>query len=197
MSIVSSSSSSTSVTYATQLAQTSALKRSLNNLGTAVQNGDLTSAGATLTAFINANPQYASTSSSDTQSQDSINQDFQALADALSKNDVDNAKSAWARIKSDLAESGVSDLNNGAATTAKLLAQNKASIEQQILSNTFGTSPDSGGLLTSLLGGSSDSNNEVGLSSSLLGDWLTYKNGGSTSLTATTASTGGNLDTAA
>ena len=42
-------SSSTDVSYATQLAQTSALKRSFYNLGTAIQNGDLSSANSILT----------------------------------------------------------------------------------------------------------------------------------------------------
>src|ERR1039458_5046235 len=63
MSTLSSISNSASATYATQLAQTSALKRSLNSLGIAVQNGDLTSAGSILAAFIKANPQFASTAS--------------------------------------------------------------------------------------------------------------------------------------
>jgi hypothetical protein len=63
MSALNSISSSASTTYATPLAQTSALKRSLDNLGNAVQSGDLTAAGAILTAFIKANPQYASASS--------------------------------------------------------------------------------------------------------------------------------------
>ena len=94
MSAVSSISNSASVTYATQLAQTSALKRSLNSLGTAVQNGDLTSAGSILAAFIKANPQFASTASDGSQAQDPINQDFQALADAVSGNQVDAAKGA-------------------------------------------------------------------------------------------------------
>ena len=102
MSVLSGISSSAGVSYATELAQTSALKRNLNNLGTAVQNGDLTSAGSILSAFIKANPQFAITSSADSQAQDPINQDFQALADAITNNLADTAKSAWTQIKSDL-----------------------------------------------------------------------------------------------
>ena len=127
MSALSSISSSASVTYATQLAQTSALKRNLNSLGTAVENGDSTSASSILTAFIQANPQY-SISSDGTQSQNPLNQDFQTLADAISNDQVDTAKSAWTKIQSDLADSGVTDLSDGEDATTKLLAQTQASI---------------------------------------------------------------------
>jgi hypothetical protein len=196
MSAVNSISSSADITYATQLAQTSALKRSLNNLGNAVQNGNLTSAGAILTAFIKANPQYASASSAASPSQDPINQDFQALTDAVSNNQADAAKTAWTQIKSDLAKSGVTDLSDGPAATAKLLAQSKAAISQQILNDVFGASSGTGTSVTSLLGGSSNSSSGVGLSSSLLSDWLTYQEGGNTSPTSAGASAGGNLDIA-
>jgi hypothetical protein len=197
MSAVSTLSSSASVTYATQLAQTSALKRSLNSLGNAVQNGDLTSAGTILNAFIQANPQYASTSSTGSQSQDPINQDFQALTAAVSNNQVDTAKSAWTQIKSDLAKSGVTDLSDGTADTTTLLAQTKASMEQEIVSDLLGTSSGSDASVTSLLGGGSDSSSGAGLSSSLLSEWLTYQSGGSTAPTAASASAGSNLDTSA
>ena len=195
MSTVSSLSSSAGVTYATQLAQTSALKRSLSNLGSAVQKGDLTSAGAILTAFVNANPQYASTSSGSAQSQDPVNQGFQALTDAISSKEVDAAKSAWTQITSDLAKSGVTDLNDGVAATAKLLAQAKASITQQILSDAFGTGSESGTSLTALLGGSSGSNSDSPLSSSLLSDWLTYY--GNSAPAGVAVSAGSKLDTTA
>jgi len=194
MSTVNSVSNSASVTYATQLAQTSALKRSLNNLGNAVQSGDLTAAGAILTAFIKANPQYASTSSDGSQSQDPINQDFQALADAISNNQADTAKSAWTQIQSDLSKSGVTDLSDG---TAKLLAQTKASISQQILSDALGAGSGGDLSLTSLLDRSTDSSSAVGLSSSLLSEWVTYQSGGTTSPTPTAPSTDSKLDTAA
>jgi hypothetical protein len=197
MSAVNSVSSSASVDYAMQLAQTSALKRSLSNLGTAVQKGDLASASSILTAFVKANPQYASTSSGGSQSQDPINQHFQALADAISSNQGDTAKSAWTQIAGDLSKSGVTDLNNGAAATAKLLAQTKASMNQQILSDVFGTGSGDGSSLTSLLSGNSDSSSVVGVSSSLLSDWLTYKSGGNTSPIPTGASAGGKLDSSA
>jgi hypothetical protein len=197
MSALNSISSSASVTYATQLAQTSALKRSLNNLGNAVQNGDSASAGSILTAFIQANPQYASTSSDGPQSQNPINQDFQALADAVSNDMIDKAKSAWTQIQSDLADSGITDLSDGPAATARLLAQTQASISQQILSDAFSTSSAGNTSITSLLGGSSGSSSSAGLSSSLLSDWLTYKAGGSTSTIPSAASAGSNLDAVA
>jgi hypothetical protein len=197
MSTVSSLSSSASVTYATQLAQTSSLKRSLSNLGAAVQSGDLTSASSILTAFIKANPQFASTSSDGSQSQDPINQDFQALTDAISSNDADTAKSAWTQVQSDLTQSGVTDLSTGPDTIAKLLAETKASTDSQILSDAFGTSSGSSPSVASLIGGSSDSSGVAGVSSSLLSEWLTYKQGGSTTPTTTTTTAGSSLDTVA
>ena len=197
MSAVNNISSSAGFTYATQLAQTSALKRSLNNLGNAVQSGDLTAAGAILTAFIKANPQYASASSTASSSQDPINQDFQALSDAVSNNQADAAKTAWTQIKSDLAKCGVTDLSVGPAATAKLLAQAKASLSQQILNDAFGATSPNGTSVNLLLGGSGDSGSAVGLSSSLLSDWITYQAGGNTSPTAVGTSTGSKLDSAA
>ena len=196
MSALSSISSSASVTYATQLAQTSALKRNLNSLGTAVENGDSTSASSILTAFIQANPQY-SISSDGTQSQNPLNQYFQTLADAISNDQVDTAKSAWTKIQSDLADSGVTDLSDGEDATTKLLAQTQASISQQILTDAFGASSAGGASLTTLLGGSSGTSSTTGLSSSLLSDWLTYKAGGNTLAIPSAASTGSNLDTVA
>lgn len=194
MSAVNGISSSASVTYAMQLAQTSALKRNLNSLGTAVQSGDLASAGSILAAFVKANPQYTSTASTGSTSQDPINQDFQALADAITNNQTDAAKSAWTQIQSDLSKSGVTDLSDG---TAKLLAQTKASISQQILSDALGAGSGGDLSLASLLGRSTDSSSAVGLSSSLISDWLTYQAGGNTSPTAANTNAGTKLDTAA
>ena len=94
-SATSSISSSTGVGYATQLAQMSALKRTLSNLGQAIEKGELVPASTILTAFFKANPQYVSTSAADSQSQDPISQDFQALAAAISNNQVDAAQTAW------------------------------------------------------------------------------------------------------
>ena len=197
MSAVSSTTSSASVSYATQLAQTSALQRSLYNLGTAVQSGDLTSAGSILSGIISANPQYASTSNGGSSSQDPINQDFQTLANAISNNQTDVAQSAWTQVKSDLAKDGVTNTTDGTSATAELLAQAKSSVVQQIISDTFGTSPGGGVTATSLLTGSLDSSSDAGLSSSLISNWLTYQAGGSTSPSAMVPSTGANLNTTA
>jgi len=194
MSALTGISSSGSVSYAMQLAQGSALKRSLNNLGNAVQNGDLSSANSILTGFMKANPQFASTSSAGSQSQAPINQDFQALADAISKNQVGTAQSAWTQVKSDLAKKGLTDISDGSAATATLLAQTKASIQQQIVSDAFGTSSDGSTSVASLIGGGSSSSSASGLSSSLISSWLTYKEGGATAPAVTTNSTGNNLD---
>lgn len=182
MSTVTGISSSASFDYATQLAQTSSLKRSLNSLGTAVQNGDLTSADSLLTALVEANPQYAATASDGSQPQNPINQGFQALADAISSKQTDAAQSAWTQLKSDLAENGVTDLSDGTAATAKLLADTQESISQQILSGLSGTS---------LLGDSSDSGSGTGLTSSLFSNWLTYQASGNVAPSGSTSSVGG------
>ena len=197
MSAITGISSSASVTYATQLAQTSALKRNLNKLDTAVQSGDLDSAASILTAFVKANPQFAATAAGDSTSQDPINQDFQNLAAAISNHQTEGAQSAWAQAKTDLAKNGVTDFSDGTAATAELLAKAKASISQQIVSNALGGGSGSSLSVTSLLGGGGDSGGAAGVSSSLLSNWLTYRAGGATTSPVTTDSTGQNLNTAA
>ena len=196
MSATTAISSSASASYATQLARTSALKRTLSNLGAAVQKGDMSSANSILTAFIKANPQYAATASNAAASQDPINQDFQALANAISSNQAGTARSAWAQVQSDLAKDGVTNLSSGPSATAQLLAQTKASLDQEVLSDMFGASTGGDPSITSLLGGSADSSNGTGLSSSLLSNWLTYQSGGNALPAVGTASTGQLLSTA-
>jgi hypothetical protein len=196
MSAITAVSSSANVTYATQLAQSSALRRSLNNLGVAVQSGDLSTAGSVLTALQKAHPEYAASSAEGTQSVDPINQSFQTLANAISSNEADAARSAWTQIKADLAKEGVTDISDGTAATAKLLEDSKDSIAQQILSDTFGTSSGSPVTINSLLSGSSKSSSEA-LSNSLMSDWVTYRAGGKTSLPPAVTSAGRKLDTAA
>jgi hypothetical protein len=186
MSALTGVSNSDGIAYATQLAQTSALNRSLSNLGTAIQNGDLASAGSILSAVMTANPQFASTSTDGTASQDPINQDFQALSNAVSNNQVDSAKSAWTQLKTDLAASGVSITNNSAATAAQLLAQNKESEVQELLGALFGNG--SSGSVSSLIGASSASATSPDLSS-IVSNWLAYKADGNVSPT-TAADTG-------
>ena len=197
MSTITGISSSASVSYATQLAQSSALQRTLNKLGAAIQNGDLNSAGSILGEFVKANPQYAFTGSDGSPSLDPINQHFQALADAITNNQTDPAQSAWMQVRSDLAGAGVNDLSDGTAATAKLLAETKASMEQQILGNTFGMSSAGGISVASLLGGSGGSVGETGLSSSLIENWLTYRAGGNLSSPAVPDTPGNHLNTAA
>ncbi len=182
MSTMTGISSSASFDYATQLAQTSSLKRSLNSLGTAVQKGDLTSADSVLTALVQANPQYAATAGDGSASQSPINQGFQALADAISSKQTDAAQSAWTQLKGSLAESGVTDISDGTAATEKLLADTQESISQHILSGISGTS---------LLGYSSNSGSVAGLTSSLFSNWLTYQSNGNVSSSGSTSSVGG------
>jgi hypothetical protein len=161
------------------------LRNSLNAIGTAVQNGDMTTASSLLTAFIQDNPQYASTSSSS--STDPISQDFQTLATAVSGNQVDAAKSAWASVTKDLANDGVN--LSTSAVTAQAISQSNTTINQSILSSLFGDSSNSDGStpsVASLLGGSTDASSTVGLSSSLLNDWVTYDQDANTTPVATT-----------
>jgi hypothetical protein len=222
MSSLSSVSNSANASYATQLAQTSAFERSLYNLGTAVQNGDMTSAGSILTALIQANPQYAAASGasgSSTQSQDPLNQDFQNLASAISGNQPDAAKTAWAQLKTDLAKAGITNISSGADIAAQAVAQNKVSMEQSLLTSLFGGSTDSTSSspnLATLLGGSTDSAGSNSTLDTLLGgtsnsdtssstdpltaalnNWLTYQADGSASVPASSSSTTNGLDTVA
>jgi hypothetical protein len=176
-------SDSTSVAYATQLAQTSQLQRSLYNLGVAVQDGDLNSAGSTLTALMQAYPQYASSASGgSTDTLDPINTDFQSLSTAIDNNDTDGAKAAWQQLKTDLASQGVS-VNDGSQSTAQLLANAKASLDESILSQSFGAGTGSSGGADGL--------------SSILSNWVTYQATGSTTTTVNAVTSGVNLDTSA
>jgi hypothetical protein len=197
MSTVSSATSS-AVTYATQLAQSSALKRSLNSIGSAIQNGDLTTANTLLTAFIKQNPQYAASSSSNssTQSSDPISQDFQTLAAAVSNGQTSAAQSAWSQVQSDLKNDGVT-LASNADSTAQIIAQSNASTNQTILSDLLGGGSGSGSLIDSLIGGSSDSSSSAGLSSSLLQSWVTYQHGGTTTPAASSSTSSSILNSLA
>jgi hypothetical protein len=137
----------------------------------------MTTANSLVTAFIQDNPQYASTAGGS--STDPISQDFQALATAVSGNQTGAAQTAWANVKNDLAKDGVN--LSTTATTAEAIAQNKATMDQEILGDLFGgSSASSAGTpsLASLLGGSTDSSGTAGVSSSLLNDWATYNQGG-------------------
>jgi hypothetical protein len=199
MSTVSSVSSSAD-SYATQLAETASLKQSLTQIGSAIQNGDMTSANSLLTAFMQQNPQFDTTSSSSStsgDSQDPVNQDFQSLVTAVSGNQVSAAQSAWTQVLNDFAKAGVS-LSNSAATTAEAVEQGKANMDQQLLSDLFGTNSSSdGSSLASLLASSNAPGDSTGLSSSILGAWVTYEEGGTTTPTSTQGTLGGLLNTSA
>src|ERR1700679_1028320 len=112
-------SNASAISYATQLAETSALRRSLANLGAAIQKGELVPASTILTAFFKANPQYTATANNDSQTQDALSQDFQTLATALSNNQVDAAQTAWTQIKSDFANQGVTNLGDATNSTSE------------------------------------------------------------------------------
>lgn len=188
------SSDSGAVAYATQLAQTSQLQSSLYNLGVAVLDGDLNSAGATLSSLMQAFPQYASSSSSSTNASDPVNADFQALSSAIDNDDTNGAKAAWQQLKTDLANEGVAVVS-GPAATAQLLASAKASLDQSILSQTFGVGADSSSLQT-LLGSGGPQSSAGDALSSVLSNWVTYQATG-TSAASPAVSSGANLDTSA
>jgi hypothetical protein len=196
MSTTSGVTSSSSASYATELAETSQLRRSLNNLGTAIQSGNLSSASSILSAIIKAHPEYATTSSSDTSttSTSPINTDFQAVAQALDANDADAAKTSWTQLKGDMADAGVTDLSDGKADTAKLLAETKTSVDEAIISNMFGVSSSSDSSVATLIGASSSSDSSSDAVSSAISSWLTYEADGKTSTSSSTTST---LNTAA
>jgi hypothetical protein len=191
-------SGSASADYAAQLAQTSSLQRTLFNLNTAIQNGNLGAAGSNLAALMKAYPQYASAAGDSSSDQDPVNQDFQTLAAAIDANDIDGAKSAWSKAKSDLANDGLSAIQNPAETTALVLAENQASMDQALITNLLGagSSPDSS--LATLLGdgsgGAADSSNSV---SALVSNWLAYEADGSASSAAPASLTGSQLNASA
>src|SRR5579872_475715 len=177
MSAVSSTvANSSAAAYATQLAQASSLKRSLNNIGNAIDSGNLTLAGTLLTSFINANPQYAPGASNSPT--DPISKDFTTLVTAVSNKQLNAAQTAWTQVKSDLAKDGV-NLSNGASSTAQLIAQNNTSTDQAILGGIFGTNSSSNSSLATLLGvNNNNSANDAGLSSSVLNSWIEGQDGG-------------------
>jgi hypothetical protein len=175
MSSLSSLSSSTNATYATQLAQTSALERGLYNLGSAVQSGDLATAGSVLNSLIEANPQYALSSTNASPSSDPINQDFQNLAKAISNDQPDTAKSVWTQLKSDLAKAGVTSINSGSQIAAQAMAQSRESTEESLMTDLFGAPASGGSSVATLIGAGSDSSGANNAVSSLVGAWLTYQ----------------------
>ncbi len=175
MSSTSSIAGSSAAAYATDLAQTAKLKRSLYGIGSAIENADLPTARTRLTALMKAYPQYATSSATTADSSSPINNDFKGVSEAIAKNDVDGAKAAWAKLKADLADAGVKGLTDGAADTAKLLADSKASRNQSILDAFVGarsnTSTDS---LSMLLGSSTPAGTASSVSAAV-SNWLTYR----------------------
>ena len=194
MSAITSVTSSDNAAYATQLAQASKFRRSLNSLGSAIDNGDLTSAGSTLTGIMKAFPQYAASSGEASPSQDPINQGFQKITAAIANHQTEAAKTAWTQLKSDLKQAGVSDISDGKAATAKLLADNKASLNQAILDSFYSASTGSGSTFSALFGTTGSTSTATDSVSSAIGEWLTYK---ATGTTAASAAAGDTLDTTA
>jgi hypothetical protein len=200
MSTVSSVSTDTgTAAYAQQLARTAQLQRSLYSLRTAIQSGNLSAAGSTLSAIMQANPQYASSSSSSSgsssssSSSDPVNQDFASLSTAIGSNDTAGAQAAWQQLQTDLGNEGIT-VSSPATSTADLLANEQETLDQSILSQTFGADA-SGSTLESLIGAGSQSSTGDVLSS-ILSNWVTYQATGSASSTVPSAS-GAHLNTTA
>jgi hypothetical protein len=181
MSNTTSVASTTATTYATELAETSKLKRSLYSIGSAIESGNLAAAGSKLTVLMKSYPQYAaSTNAATDTASSSVNDDFKAISQAIKNNNVEAAKTAWAQLKTDLSNAGVKNLNNGSADTAKLLADNQASINKSILSAFFGSSDSS---VSTLLGSTTASGGSDSVSS-VLSNWATYQATGSSGATS-------------
>lgn len=196
MSTTNSVSNSSGSSYAQQLAESSALKRSLYSLGQAVQTGDLDSAGSILNALVKAHPEYAASGSGASDSTDPINAGFQALTTAISKKDAQGARSAWNNLKGALAKEGLNDLGSGTTLAANTTAQLEASMDQNLVSALLGgSSSNSASNVSTLLGLDSGSQSSV---NSSVSNWLLYK-ADSTTTTSTpdTSTSGTNLDTQA
>lgn len=187
-------SGSASMAYASSLAESAKLKRSLFNIGSAIEKGDLAGAESKLASLLKDYPQYA-TGGDTTANPNSINAHFQAVSQAISKKDAEAAKTAWSTVKSDLSKSGIT-LSDSKTEAAKIMAENKAAADRSILDAMFGGSSDSS-LVSTLLGGSASSSTSSDSLSSLVSKWVTYKSTGTTSETQTASDTPKILDTSA
>jgi hypothetical protein len=179
--------------YASSLAESAKLKRSLFNIGSAIDKGDLATAESKLTSLLKDYPQYA-TAGDTAANPDSINAHFQAVSQAISQKDIGAAKTAWNTVKNDLAKSGIT-LSDSGTEAAKIMAENKAAADRSILDAMFGGSSEKS-LVSTLLGGSASSDTSNSLSS-LVSKWVTYKSTGTTSETQTDSDTPKILDTSA
>lgn len=198
MSTLNGVSNATGSSYAKQLAQSSALSRNLYNLGAAVQNGNLSSAGSILTALMKANPQYASAgTSSSSSNSDPINQDFQNLAEAISSNQPGAALTAWGRLKNDLAKQGFTNISSAHELAAKAVAENKASMEQNLRASLIGGASSDSSSVSTLLGGVGDTASSTTAVDNLVSNWLTYKASGTSSGTKQSGGSSSGLNSVA
>jgi len=180
------------------LAQSSALSRNLYNLGAAVQNGNLSSAGSILTALMKANPQYASAgTSSSSSNSDPINQDFQNLAEAISSNQPGAALTAWGRLKNDLAKQGFTNISSAHELAAKAVAENKATLEQNLRASLVGGTSSDNSPASTLLGGVGDTASSTTAVDNLVSNWLTYKASGTSSGTKQSGGSSSGLNSVA
>lgn len=193
MSTVNPLSSSASMAYATSLADSAKLKRSLFTIGSAIEKGDIATAESKLTSLLQDYPQYATTGDT-AANPDSINAHFQTVSQAISQKDTEAAKTAWNTVKNDLSKSGIT-LSETGVDAAKLIAENRASVDRSILDAMFGGSSESS--LVSTLLGKSSSDSAADSVSSLVSKWVTYKATGTTSETKTDSELSKILDTSA
>jgi hypothetical protein len=163
------------------MAQAARKLRYLNDLGTALTNGDLASSKTALQQaakayLITLSDSTASSSSSSTSSGSAnIPNDFQSIYDALNNGDMATAKTAWNQLKSDLSDAGVTSLNADALAQQAQLSF-KTSTDEAIIST----------LGTALFSSTSSSTNSLTTS---LSNWLTYNaTGSSTAATSSLAS---------
>jgi hypothetical protein len=181
-------STSSSASYAVQLAQKSKLNNSLDALDSAIQSGNLTGASTILSTLIKDNPQYASTStSSSSSSTDPINTGFTTLATAISNNDTDAARTAWAQLKSDMSDAGIT-FKHSTDYTQQIVANVQQSVNETILSNLGIASTENSSQLVSLLS-SNSSTASTDAVDSLVSNWVTYKANGGNSTPAVTVTT--------
>ena len=179
--------------YATSLADSAKLKRSLFTIGSAIEKGDIATAESKLTSLLQDYPQYATTGDT-AANPDSINAHFQTVSQAISQKDTEAAKTAWNTVKNDLSKSGIT-LSETGVDAAKLIAENRASVDRSILDAMFGGSSESS--LVSTLLGKSSSDSAADSVSSLVSKWVTYKATGTTSETKTDSELSKILDTSA
>jgi hypothetical protein len=189
-SLLSSGSSSSTTSTALATAQAALRKRYLKQMGDAIESGDLSSAKSALKSAIKAfgGSTSSTTSKSDSSSKDSdsgsaINKDFDAISTALDSNDTAAAKSGWTQLKTDLSDAGLTNLDD----SSTMMAQAMASLNEQNQTS----------LIKALFGDNSSDTSSSSDISSILSNWMTYKENGIAAKAQATKNSGTTLNTSA